>query len=94
MSKKAKIQKILFSTGSIALALAVLSVTILPLVVNHFMMGTYIPVLYFKIISGVFYFVTLLAYIFSSRYANMQINWILITFAYYILFQILAKIMA
>ena len=94
MSKIAKIQKILFSIGSIALALAVLSVTILPFLVNHFMMGTYIPVLYFKIISGIFYFVALLAYVFSSRYSNMQINWILITFAYFILFQILAKMMS
>ncbi len=52
-------EKFLFSAGSIALAFAVLSITIAPYIVNRFMMNTYIPIFNFKACAGVFYLMTL-----------------------------------
>ena len=89
--KQEKLEKALFSLGSVALAAAVLSITIAPFIVNHFMMGTYIPILNFRVVSGIFYLITLVCYLFSS---NVQINWIIITFMYFVAFQVLAKIMS
>ncbi len=89
-----KLEKTLFSLGSVALAAAVLSITIAPYIVNHFMTGTYIPILHFRVFSGIFYFAALICYLFSTEHSNMQINWILITFAYFVAFQVLAKIMS
>lgn len=94
MYQKAKTQKILFSTGSVVLALAVLSLTIVPFFVNHFAKELYIPVLYFKICAAVLYLISLICYVFSSRYSNLQINWILAAFIYFILFQLVAKIIS
>ncbi len=89
-----KKDKILFSAGSFALALAVLSITIAPFVVNYFMLTAYVPVLNFQIISGIFYAIALVCYFFSSEHAQQQTNWILITFLYYVVFQVLAKMMS
>lgn len=92
--KQEKLEKALFSLGSVALAAAVLSITIAPFIVNHFMMGTYIPILNFRVVSGIFYLITLVCYLFSSSHSNVQINWIIITFMYFVAFQVLAKIMS
>lgn len=87
-------EKFLFSLGSIALAFAVLSITIAPFIVNRFMMNTYVPIFNFKVCAGIFYFITLSCYIFSSSYSTKQINWIIVNFLYFVAFQVLAKIMA
>lgn len=92
--KQEKLEKILFSLGSVTLAAAVLSITIAPFFVNQFMPVTYIPILNFKVFSGIFYFVSIVCYIFSSTHSNLQIKWIIITFIYFIAFQIIAKIMS
>ncbi len=92
MFEKPKRERILFLTGTISLALAVLVLTIIPFVINNFMQDTFISVNGVKFASCIFYFVTLLCFLFSSRYINIQINWIIITLIYYILFQILIKI--
>ncbi len=89
--KYTKRDKILFSAGSFALALAVLSITIAPYVVNYFMLNTYIPIAHFITFSGVLYFIALVCYLFSSSYSTIQINWIIITFLYFVAFQVLAK---
>lgn len=96
LSKEENIKKdkILFSVGSLALAFAVLSITIAPFIVNFFMLNTYVPIANFKIVSGVFYAISLICYLFSSEHSDIQINWIIITFIYFIAFQVLAKMMS
>lgn len=92
MFEKPKKERILFLTGAVSLALAVLVLTIIPFIINNFVQDSFVSVNGVKFASCIFYFVTLLCFLFSSRYINIQINWIIITLIYYILFQILIKI--
>ncbi len=92
MFKKVKKERVLFLTGAVLLALAVLTLTIIPFIVNNFTADAYVSVNGVKYTSGILYFLTLLCFMFSSHYINIQINWIIITLIYYILFQILIKI--
>lgn len=92
MFEKVKRERILFLTGAISLALAVLVLTIIPFIINNFVQDSFVSINGVKFASCIFYFVTLLCFLFSQRYINIQINWIIITLVYYILFQILVKI--
>ena len=94
MLSRLKREKFLFSTGCIALAIAVLSVTIAPYLINNFASNIFASIEKFQNFSFVFYGIALFCYLFSTKYAKMQINWILIVFAYFILFQILVKIIS
>lgn len=92
--KSTKRERVLFLTGAVSLAFAVLVLTIIPYLVNNFTADRYISTGGVKIASITFYILTFLCFIFSSHYVKMQINWILITLAYYITFQVLVKLIS
>lgn len=92
MINNIKKERILFLLGAIFLALAVLILTIMPFIINNFTADTYVSTKGVKLASIVLYLLTIICFLFSFRYIKMQINWIIITFIYYVLFQILVKI--
>ena len=92
ISKDIEKERIFFMTGAVFLAAAVLILTIMPYLINNFTANIYVSVNGVKFASCIFYLLTLLCFLFSSHYIKMQINWILITLAYYIIFQVLVKL--
>lgn len=89
-----KTKKFLFLLGCAALVIAVLSVTIAPYLTSVFSKNLFISVYKFQWVSFVFYAITLFSFLFSSKYVKKQINWILITCAYFIIFQVIVKIIS
>lgn len=94
MLTKQKREKILFSTGCIAIAIAVLSVTIVPFLLNNFTQSVFLSIFKLQIFSAIFYAIAIVCFLFSSEYSEDQINWILIAFGYFIIFQVVAKILS
>jgi len=92
--KNIKRERILFMTGAVLLALAVLVLTILPYLINNFTADTYVSTKGVKVSSYIFYFLTFLCFLFSPRYTTLQIKWLSITLIYYIAFQILIKLIS
>lgn len=94
MLNRLKRERILFSLGCIAIAIAVLSVTIAPYLINNFAPNIFASMGKFQNFSFIFYGIAIFCYLFSQKYQKLQIKWILIAFAYFILFQILVKIIS
>ena len=94
MLDKIKKERILLLLGAVFLALAVLILTIVPFVVNNFIADAFVSINSVKNISITLYILTIICFLYSFRYIKMQINWIIIIFIYYALFQILVKIIS
>lgn len=87
-----KKERPIFLLGCVFLAMGVLSVTILPYVVNNFIQDSFISIFRIRNFCFAFYALSLICYLFSGEYTKEQIQWVLITFGYYVVFQVIAKL--
>lgn len=83
----------MFLAGCVFLAAAVLSVTIVPYIVNNFIQDAFISVFTLTNLCFTFFGLSLICYLFSDKYSKEQIQWVLINFAYYVIFQVMAKLL-